>query len=71
MLGALLGTSNVTTYVESASGVSVGGRTGLTSVTVSLFFILVYYLLTNSIGMHSGEVTAPVLILQAYLWLLV
>jgi len=38
VIGALLGTSNTTTYVESASGVAVGGRTGLTAVVVSLLF---------------------------------
>lgn len=37
--GALCGTSTVTTYVESTTGVAVGGRTGLTSLTVALFFL--------------------------------
>ena len=40
VLGALMGTSTVTTYVESASGVSEGGRTGLTSVTVAVLLFL-------------------------------
>jgi AGZA family xanthine/uracil permease-like MFS transporter len=62
MLGALLGTSNVTTYVESASGVSVGGRTGLTSVTVSLFFILSIIFSPIALAV-PGEATAPALIL--------
>lgn len=39
LLGAFLGTSNVTSYVESASGVAAGGRTGLTAVTVGVFFL--------------------------------
>ncbi|MEG1847415.1 MAG: NCS2 family permease [Lachnospiraceae bacterium] len=38
--GAILGTSTTTTYVESASGVSEGGRTGLTAVTTGLLFLL-------------------------------
>lgn len=40
MTGALLGTSNVTSYIESATGIEQGGRTGLTSVTVGFLFIL-------------------------------
>ncbi|MGI6496928.1 MAG: NCS2 family permease [Kiritimatiellia bacterium] len=39
-VGAVFGTSTVTTYVESASGVAAGGRTGLTAVTTAAFFIL-------------------------------
>lgn len=40
LVGSLLGTSNVTTYLESSSGIEAGGRTGLTSVFVALFFFL-------------------------------
>jgi AGZA family xanthine/uracil permease-like MFS transporter len=43
-IGAILGTSNVTTYVESAAGISVGGRTGLTSVVVAALFGLAIFL---------------------------
>ena len=39
-VGAMLGTSTVTSYVESTSGVAVGGRTGLTAVVVSFLFLL-------------------------------
>ena len=39
-VGALFGTSTTTTYVESASGVTAGGRTGLTSLTTALLFLL-------------------------------
>lgn len=42
--GAFIGTSSVTAYIESSSGVSVGGRTGLTAVVVGLLFILVIFL---------------------------
>ncbi|MFW5995679.1 MAG: NCS2 family permease [Halanaerobiaceae bacterium] len=41
--GALFGTSTVTTYIESAAGVGEGGRTGLTGVFVSLFFLLALF----------------------------
>ena len=40
MFGALLGTSNVTTYLESSAGIEAGGKTGLTSVVVALLFFL-------------------------------
>ena len=43
-VGALIGTSTVTTYVESASGVAAGGRTGLTAVTVATLFLLSLFL---------------------------
>jgi AGZA family xanthine/uracil permease-like MFS transporter len=50
--GALLGTSTVTAYIESASGVAVGGRTGLTSIFVAFFFLisLFFYPIIKLIG---------------------
>lgn len=61
-VGAALGTSTVTTYVESASGVSEGGRTGLTSLTVAvLFFIALFF--APVFTMIPGAATAPALIL--------
>ncbi|MXW68754.1 MAG: NCS2 family permease [Gammaproteobacteria bacterium] len=44
MLGSLLGTSSVTSYVESAAGVKAGGRTGLSAVTVAVLFLLTLFL---------------------------
>ena len=43
MFGALIGTSTTTSYIESAAGVSAGGRTGLTAVFVALFFLLALF----------------------------
>jgi adenine/guanine/hypoxanthine permease len=43
MFGALIGTSTTTSYIESAAGVSAGGRTGLTAAYVSLFFLLALF----------------------------
>ena len=43
--GALLGTSTVTTFVESSAGVSAGGRTGLTAFTTAIFFFLSMFML--------------------------
>ncbi|WP_457678459.1 NCS2 family permease [Thermovibrio sp.] len=60
-VGALLGTSTVTTYVESASGVAAGGKTGLTAITVALLFLtsLLFYPLIEVIPTFA---TSPVLI---------
>ncbi len=65
-IGALLGTSNTTTYVESASGISEGGRTGLTSVTVAALF-LVSLFLSPIMGMVPPSATAPALIVVGVL----
>ena len=43
MTGAILGTSTVTTYVESASGVAEGGKTGLTSLTTAVLFVIALF----------------------------
>ena len=59
--GAMLGTSNVTTYVESAAGISVGGRTGLTSVVVAAMFLLCLPF-APLFGMVPSAATAPALI---------
>jgi AGZA family xanthine/uracil permease-like MFS transporter len=61
-VGAMLGTSTVTTYVESASGVAEGGRTGLTSLTVAVLFALALFL-SPLFLMIPGAATAPALIL--------
>lgn len=44
-IGAMLGTSTVTTYVESSVGVAIGGRTGLTALFISIFFLLSIFIL--------------------------
>lgn len=61
-VGACLGTSTVTTYVESASGVAEGGRTGLTSFTTGILFLLAL-ILSPLFLMIPGEATAPALII--------
>lgn len=61
-VGAVLGTSTVTTYVESSAGVSEGGRTGLTSVTTAIMFLLAIFL-SPVLGVIPGAATAPVLII--------
>lgn len=61
-IGALLGTSNVTSYVESSAGIQAGGRTGLTSVFAALCFALslLVYPLVKCVPMAA---IAPILIL--------
>jgi AGZA family xanthine/uracil permease-like MFS transporter len=65
-LGALFGTSNTTTYIESASGIGVGGRTGLTSVFVCIFFLLCLPF-AALFGIVPGYATAPALIVVGIL----
>lgn len=60
--GACLGTSTVTTYVESAAGVSEGGKTGLTAFTVAILFLLALFLSPVFI-MIPGAATSPALIM--------
>lgn len=61
-VGAMLGTSTVTTYVESASGVAEGGRTGLTALTTTGMFFLALFL-SPLFLMVPAAATAPALIL--------
>jgi AGZA family xanthine/uracil permease-like MFS transporter len=60
--GAILGTSTVTTYVESAAGVEEGGRTGLTSLTTAILFLIAIFF-SPIFLMVPGAATAPALIL--------
>ncbi len=62
MAGAALGTSTVTTYVESAAGVAEGGRTGLTAVVTGLLFIASLFLSPLAF-LIPGAATAPILII--------
>lgn len=60
--GAILGTSTVTTYVESAAGVSEGGRTGMTSLVTALLFAAALFFAPLFLAI-PGAATAPALIL--------
>ncbi|MCT4598584.1 MAG: NCS2 family permease [Vallitalea sp.] len=64
--GALLGTSTVTTYLESNTGISEGGRTGLTAVTVAVLFIISLFA-APIVGIIPGAATAPALIMVGVL----
>ncbi len=65
-IGALLGTSNTTTYVESAAGIGVGGKTGLTSVVTAILFAACL-LFAPVAGVVPAAATAPALIIVGIL----
>ena len=64
--GAVLGTSSTTSYIESASGVAAGGRTGMTAVTVGALFLLALFL-SPLAGMVPAYATAGALFYVAIL----
>jgi len=71
--GALMGTSTVTSYIESAAGISAGGKTGLTGIVVAILFVLAIFLsplahmigasVETSAGVTLYPVVAPALII--------
>ncbi|MGH8912370.1 MAG: NCS2 family permease [Acidimicrobiia bacterium] len=65
-VGGLAGVSSNTSYIESAAGVAEGGKTGLTSVTVGVLFLLAIFL-SPLAGLVPSQATAPVLILVGFL----
>jgi AGZA family xanthine/uracil permease-like MFS transporter len=62
MIGSCVGTSTVTSYIESAAGVEAGGRTGLTSITTACCFLLSLFL-TPIILLIPAAATAPALVI--------
>lgn len=62
VVGAVVGTSTTTSYVESTSGVAVGGRSGFTSVVTAGFFLLALFF-SPLLSVVTAEVTAPALII--------
>ena len=65
-VGAILGTSTITTFVESSSGITEGGRTGLTSVTTGILFLAALFLSPLFLTIPSFA-TAPALIVVGFL----
>ncbi|MEE2978317.1 MAG: NCS2 family permease [Pseudomonadota bacterium] len=68
MAGSLLGTSSTTAYIESASGVQAGGRTGLTALTVAALFLLCLFF-SPLAGVVPAYATAPALLYLSCLML--
>lgn len=67
-VGSIFGTSNTTTYVESAAGIGVGGRTGLTSVVSAILFALSIFL-APVVSIIPAQATAPALIIVGVMML--
>lgn len=67
-VGAVVGTSNTTTYVESAAGIQAGGRTGLTSVVVALLFAASAFL-ASFVSAIPQAATAPALVMVGIMML--
>lgn len=65
-VGAMLGTSTVTTFVESSAGVAEGGRTGLTALTAAILFVASLFLSPLFLSIPSAA-TAPVLIIVGFM----
>jgi len=70
VIGGAFGCSSVTTYVESAAGVSEGGRTGLTSVVTALLFFLSLFF-WPLVGIVPAIATAPALIIVGFLMIII
>jgi len=68
MAGGASSASSVTTYIESAAGISTGGRSGLTAVVVGILFFLAIFL-SPLAGVVPKEATAPALIIVGFLML--
>lgn len=66
MVGAALGTSTVTSYIESASGIKAGGKTGLTAVVVGILFLLALFFAPLALSVPAYA-TAPALLFVACL----
>jgi AGZA family xanthine/uracil permease-like MFS transporter len=68
LAGSMLGTSSTTAYIESASGVQAGGRTGVTAITVAVLFLLALFFAPIA-GVVPGYATAPALLYVSCLML--
>ncbi|AFK53792.1 NCS2 family permease [Tistrella mobilis] len=66
MVGAVFGTSTVTSYIESASGINAGGRSGLTAVVVAILFLVALFF-SPLAGSVPAYATAPALLFVALL----
>ncbi|AEH24165.1 NCS2 family permease [Pyrococcus yayanosii] len=65
-MGALLGTSTVTTYIESAAGIEEGGRTGMTALVTGFLFLALGLFIGPLAGSIPGFATAPALVIVGY-----
>ena len=62
IIGAIFGSSTVTAYVESATGIGLGGRTGLTAIVTGILFILSVFLAPTILALFTSSVTTAALV---------
>ena len=62
IVGAIFGSSTVTAYVESATGIGLGGRTGITAIVTGILFILSVFLAPTVLSLFTSSVTAAALV---------
>ena len=67
IVGAIFGTSTVTAYVESATGIGLGGKTGLTAIVTGILFILSIFFAPLVLGLFTSPVTCAALVIVGIL----
>ena len=67
IVGAIFGTSTVTAYVESATGIGLGGKTGLTAIVTGILFILSIFFTPLILGLFTSPVTCAALVIVGIL----
>ena len=67
IIGSICGTSTVTAYVESATGIGIGGRSGLTSIVIGIMFLLSIFISPLILGLFTPPVTAAALVIVGIL----
>ena len=67
IIGSIFGTSTITTYIESATGVEIGAKTGLTSVVIGILFILSIFISPLILSLFKIPVTTSALMLVGIL----
>ncbi len=67
IIGAIFGSSTVTAYVESATGIGLGGRTGLTAITIGILFILSVFISPAILSLFTASVTTAALVIVGIL----
>ena len=65
-VGALAGTSNTTSYIESGAGIKEGGKTGLTAVTVAVLFALCLVLAPLAQSIHDLQLQSTLVFIATY-----
>ena len=67
IIGAVLGSSTVTAYVESATGIGLGGRTGLTAIVTGILFLLSVFFAPTVLALFTSSVTTAALVIVGIL----